>query len=846
MKVINPIQSLTGALSRTPRSYAILVGSGLSTAAGIPTGWGVVLDLIRRLANLYKEGCEPYPDRWYRDKFGHDPEYSDLLEQLTDKPAERQQLLKSYFEPSDDDIGTPTKRPTIAHHAISRLVKQGFIKVIITTNFDRLLEDALNSQQIPPTVLRSREDVRYALPTMHQQCTLLKVNGDYLDTRIRNIAAELSTYPHEYTTFIGQICQDHGLIICGWSGDWDTALRNVIFRNISRHFTNYWTVLDRSNDDQGARVPHNIAQLVRIKSADEFFSQLQEDVEWLDNLTRIKRNEVKARSSSSQLVAEPRSMSFKHGVTKFILPGGGPPLTPENLVSLFGTEDVDAIVDKVAWASEAIAQHDTALASDLLIIAGHLLLDEVSGIRTDRAPTLFRLLWRARELNAESSNAHKMLGEAHFRSSEFDNAIKSFENSVQRSPTDPSLYNQRGACYAALDRHEDAIIDYSHAIEIGQNDSSVYNNRALSRDSLGQYQEAMNDYDRAIEIDGENYALFFNRGCLKFKIGQFREAIGDLDRAVVLNPADVDTYVKRGLAKSQVGQIESAIDDYDRAIRRRPNYPIPYINRGNLKRNLGRIEESIEDFNRAIELAPGNALCFYNRGLSRHLLRQREEAVKDYDQAIRLDDSKGSFFRHRGHSKLLLGQYVQAIEDFDVAICLMKPLEDAESHWGRGWARAERGRHSDAIEDYDVATRLIPDNAAYYASRGQSNAAVGRAKEAIEDFDAAIRYDDGNAAYYRLRGQLKADVGRHEDAIKDLDAAIRISDDDSSYNARGVVKAFFDQHDAAIEDFDSAIFVACLPDAAMYYHNRALSKRALGDMEGAAADLKVATDNSSQ
>lgn len=33
--------------------------------------------------------------------------------------------------------------PTVAHKAIANLVKHGFIKVIVTTNFDRLLERAL-------------------------------------------------------------------------------------------------------------------------------------------------------------------------------------------------------------------------------------------------------------------------------------------------------------------------------------------------------------------------------------------------------------------------------------------------------------------------------------------------------------------------------------------------------------------------------------------------------------------------------------------------------------------------------------------------------------------------------
>jgi hypothetical protein len=50
--------------------FAVLLGSGLSRAAGIPTGWEITLDLIRRvgLAQNIKE--QPDWAEWYRQKPG--------------------------------------------------------------------------------------------------------------------------------------------------------------------------------------------------------------------------------------------------------------------------------------------------------------------------------------------------------------------------------------------------------------------------------------------------------------------------------------------------------------------------------------------------------------------------------------------------------------------------------------------------------------------------------------------------------------------------------------------------------------------------------------------------------
>lgn len=59
--MLDPILSLAIAMQSDPGVYALLVGSGLSRSAGIPTGWEVVLDLIRKLALLMNEDCGRRP-----------------------------------------------------------------------------------------------------------------------------------------------------------------------------------------------------------------------------------------------------------------------------------------------------------------------------------------------------------------------------------------------------------------------------------------------------------------------------------------------------------------------------------------------------------------------------------------------------------------------------------------------------------------------------------------------------------------------------------------------------------------------------------------------------------------
>ncbi len=140
---MTPEVSLAFALQSSPGVYALLLGSGVSRAARIPTGWEVVLDLVRKLAGAQGADCEPDPAAWYEATYGVQPGYSQLLDALAKTPSERQQLLRTYFEPSDEERKEGAKAPTKAHRAIANLMASGQIRVVLTTNFDRLMERAL-------------------------------------------------------------------------------------------------------------------------------------------------------------------------------------------------------------------------------------------------------------------------------------------------------------------------------------------------------------------------------------------------------------------------------------------------------------------------------------------------------------------------------------------------------------------------------------------------------------------------------------------------------------------------------------------------------------------------------
>lgn len=302
----DPITQLAFSVYENKGVFAVLLGSGLSRSAEIPTGWEITLDLVRRVATA--QGVEEQADwaKWYRDTAGQDPKYSDLLREIARSPDERRAVLHRYIEPDEEDRQAGRKIPTKAHVAIAKMVRAGFVRVIVTTNFDRLMENALREEGVEPTVVASADGLAGAEPLTHSRCYLLKLHGDYKDARILNTDEELSAYPKSYNRLLDRIFDEHGLIICGWSSDWDHALRAALIRAPNRRYATYWATRGDLSPRAQELAAHRTATTISITGADDFFARVLQRVETLERTQRQNPQSVELLvNSAKRFLAKP-------------------------------------------------------------------------------------------------------------------------------------------------------------------------------------------------------------------------------------------------------------------------------------------------------------------------------------------------------------------------------------------------------------------------------------------------------------------------------------------------------------------------------------------------------------
>ena len=146
---------------------------------------------------------------------------------------------------------------------------------------------------------------------------------------------------------------------------------------------------------------------------------------------------------------------------------------------------------------------------------------------------------------------------------------------------------------------------------------------------------------------------------------------------------------------------------------------------------------------------------------------------------------------------------------------------------------------------FDKAIKNSPNNFENYVSRATERANAGNYQEALNDFNKAVELNPkiDNVAYLN-RASAKYDLGDSQGAIDGYNQIIKFNPIpnyiDMAYYGLGTVK--FDQanYQEAIKNFDKAIEIN--PKFHGSYYNRGLSKKLIGDKQGAEKDLKKATE----
>ncbi len=211
-------------------NVAWFLGAGASASAGLPTAGDLIWQFKRGLycaaqkvslatcedlgSFAVRSRLQAYLDQTKRfPAAGAPEEYSSFFEATYPDAADRRRYIDRMLQ-----IG----KPAFGHHVLAALMRLDKVRLVWTTNFDRLVEDA-SAVALGTTgklVVATLDSNDIALQAMNEgRWPLLgKLHGDFQSVSLKNTNAELQHQDAQLRSALVESCKRFGLAVVGYSG----------------------------------------------------------------------------------------------------------------------------------------------------------------------------------------------------------------------------------------------------------------------------------------------------------------------------------------------------------------------------------------------------------------------------------------------------------------------------------------------------------------------------------------------------------------------------------------------------------------------------------------------------
>jgi serine/threonine protein kinase/tetratricopeptide (TPR) repeat protein len=373
---------------------------------------------------------------------------------------------------------------------------------------------------------------------------------------------------------------------------------------------------------------------------------------------------------------------------------------------------------------------------------------------------------------------HFLMADELYRREEFGEAIKEFDQVLERKPGHFWAQYLNAICLLRQGRPAEARTLLSACLAQRADFVWLHLLRGFAHEELQAWGAADSDFQRASQLpldENARYVLAVNRGVLRVRQERFEDAVVELRAAIEQKPNAYQAYVNLAQAYRRLDKRDLALEPLDRAIRLEPGLAHLYRLRARLYLECNEPARALSDFDRAIEREDTNSPYRVDDHVERGRLLlsvgKHAEALGSFDAALALQKDHSPAQRLRAETLFRLGRFREVIAAFDRYLEVGKPLESV--YRGRGLARAELGQYPGAIDDFTKALELHPTSAVQ-AYRGWTHLVVDAPQLALRDFELAIELDPKNGDAYNGRGFVRAGLGHHREAIQDAADALRL------------------------------------------------------------------------
>ena len=774
--------------------YCFILGAGASKTSGIRTGE----ELMREWRNFLIQRGKTYADNCAQDL---DMEPSHYVHLLDPKASLRNDDYFTLFDLRY--AGNPNAAyafleremehafPSCGYYPLAMMLAHTENRLVITTNFDSLVEDALYIYTATHPLSVGHESLAPYMENDTRRPVIAKVHRDLL-LQPMNREEEMQRLAKEWEEPLRNALQKYIPIVIGYAGG-DHTLMSLLPRLKLKGL--YWCYRDEVTERSIQKlVAQQDGYLVKIQGFDEIMFRLGErfakeaEIKQVEEVKRLLRDQ-----------AENRGKRYAEQITA--IQQKYEPQKNEDTPALSAGEDDDlrGIVRAIdTYAGQDGKQGGSAAGEPLAQDARIALLK-------GKYQQAYDLYTSAIALEPNAADYYDRRSTALYKMEQYEAALADESKAIALEPNNAEYYHGRAVILHAMERYEEALKDRIKAIELEPEKARYWQQRGVTLRAMGRYEEALKDSNRAVELEPENAKYYDSRSTGLHAMGRYEEALKDSNQAVELEPENAEYYNSRGVTLHAMGRYEEALKDSNQAVELEPENARYYNSRSVTLRAMGRYEEALADAEHAVELEPENARYWEQRGVTLYAMGRYKDALADINKAIDLDSKNAEYYGSRAGTLHSMEQYEEALEDRNKALELVP--ESARFWEQRGVTLHEMERYGDALKDKTKAVELAPENARYWDQRAVTLHAMEQLEEALKDRTKAIELEPKNARYWEQRSATLHAMGRYNEALTDSDKAVELA-----------------------------------PDEPEYYRSRAITLRALGRAEDALADEEKARE----
>ena len=199
------------------RRFVFVLGAGASSSSGIPTGDQMARSWLERLQK-HTASKEPL-DKWATEANLSIPgfEFSRYAEFYP-------QIFQKAFG-DDHEAGYDTlekvmagKRPSVGYTLLAQVMATTRHNIVITTNFDNLMADALSSLGGPAPLICGHESLATYARVRAQRPLILKVHRDLLLDPINDVSGTTTLHPG-FAEALKRVLHQATLVVLGYGGN---------------------------------------------------------------------------------------------------------------------------------------------------------------------------------------------------------------------------------------------------------------------------------------------------------------------------------------------------------------------------------------------------------------------------------------------------------------------------------------------------------------------------------------------------------------------------------------------------------------------------------------------------